>query len=67
MATLRLMVFNSDASLLSPCVEVDIEGLGFTPAEMDSSGSGSDAEDSLQGSSSDSGYARPHRRHARLL
>ncbi|XP_015675928.1 max dimerization protein 4 [Protobothrops mucrosquamatus] len=47
--------------------EVDIEGLGFTPAEMDSSGSGSDAEDSLQGSSSDSGYARPHRRHARLL
>ncbi|KAM3837052.1 max dimerization protein 4 [Vipera latastei] len=47
--------------------EVDIEGLGFTPAETDSSGSGSEAEDSLQGSSSDSGYARPHRRHARLL
>ncbi|XP_013921314.1 PREDICTED: max dimerization protein 4-like [Thamnophis sirtalis] len=48
--------------------EVDIEGLEFTPAEMDSSGSASEAEDSLQGSSSDSGYARPHRRsHARLL
>ncbi|XP_060538523.1 max dimerization protein 4-like isoform X1 [Pantherophis guttatus] len=48
--------------------EVDIEGLEFTPAEMDSSGSASDPEDSLQGSSSDSGYARPHRRsNARLL
>lgn len=48
--------------------EVDIEGLEFTPAEMDSSGSASEAEDSLQGSSSDSGYARPHRcSHARLL
>ncbi|XP_070607562.1 max dimerization protein 4 [Erythrolamprus reginae] len=48
--------------------EVDIEGLEFTPAEMDSSGSASDPEDSLQGSSSDSGYAWPHRRsNARLL
>ncbi|ETE71562.1 Max dimerization protein 4, partial [Ophiophagus hannah] len=48
--------------------EVDIEGLEFTPAETDSSGSASEAEDSLRGSSSDSGYARPHRRStARLL
>lgn len=49
--------------------EVDIEGIEFTPAEMDSSGSSSDAEDqySLQGSSSDTGYARSHRLSARLV
>ncbi|KAJ6661756.1 hypothetical protein lerEdw1_013278 [Lerista edwardsae] len=49
--------------------EVDIEGIEFTPAEMDSSGSASDAEDhySLQGSSSDSGYTHSHRLNARLL
>uniref|UniRef100_A0A8D2KTS9 MAX dimerization protein 4 n=1 Tax=Varanus komodoensis TaxID=61221 RepID=A0A8D2KTS9_VARKO len=41
--------------------EVDIEGIEFTPAEVDSSGSASDAEESLQGSSSDSGYAHSHR------
>ncbi|KAL8202329.1 UNVERIFIED_CONTAM: Max dimerization protein 4 [Gekko kuhli] len=49
--------------------EVDIEGIEFTPAEMDSSGSYSDAEDqySLQGSSSDTGYAHSHRLSARLV
>ncbi|XP_034994179.1 max dimerization protein 4 [Zootoca vivipara] len=47
--------------------EVDIEGMEFPPAEMDSSRSPSDAEDSLQGSSSDSGYAHSHRLNARLL
>ncbi|XP_066476501.1 max dimerization protein 4 isoform X2 [Tiliqua scincoides] len=49
--------------------EVDIEGIEFTPAEMDSSRSASDAEDhySLQGSSSDSGYVHSHRLNARLL
>ncbi|XP_015280400.1 PREDICTED: max dimerization protein 4 [Gekko japonicus] len=49
--------------------EVDIEGIEFTPAEMDSSGSYSDTEDqcSLQGSSSDTGYAPSHRLSARLV
>ncbi|XP_042314511.1 max dimerization protein 4 isoform X2 [Sceloporus undulatus] len=41
--------------------EVDIT------AEMDSSGSTSDAEDSFQGSSSDSGYTHTHRLNAKLL
>ncbi|KAJ7324495.1 hypothetical protein JRQ81_017515 [Phrynocephalus forsythii] len=47
--------------------EVDIEGIEFTPAEMDSSGSASDADDSLQGNSSDNGYPRSYRLNARLL
>ncbi|XP_054839019.1 max dimerization protein 4 isoform X1 [Eublepharis macularius] len=49
--------------------EVDIEGIEFTPAEMDSSGSSSDAEDhcSLQGSSSDTGYAHSYRLNGRLV
>ncbi|XP_006629211.1 max dimerization protein 4 isoform X1 [Lepisosteus oculatus] len=43
--------------------EVDIEGMEFTPGEMDSLGSVSDAEDpySLQGSSSDGSYTPSHR------
>ncbi|MBN3316333.1 MAD4 protein, partial [Atractosteus spatula] len=43
--------------------EVDIEGMEFTPGEMDSVGSVSDAEDpySLQGSSSDGSYTPSHR------
>lgn len=48
-------------------LEVDIEGIEFTPTEMDSSGSASDAEDSLQGNSSDNGYTCPYRLNARLL
>nr|XP_056704773.1 max dimerization protein 4 [Euleptes europaea] len=49
--------------------EVDIEGIEFPPAEMDSSGCSSDAEDhySLLSSSSDTGYALPHRLSARLV
>ncbi|XP_048358656.1 max dimerization protein 4 isoform X1 [Sphaerodactylus townsendi] len=49
--------------------EVDIEGIEFTPVEMDSSGSASDAEDpySLQGSSSDTDRARSHRLSTRLM
>ncbi|XP_053163860.1 max dimerization protein 4 [Hemicordylus capensis] len=49
--------------------EVDIEGIEFGSAEMDSSGNASDAEDqySLHGCSSDSGYSHPHRLNARLL
>ncbi|XP_072850936.1 max dimerization protein 4 [Pogona vitticeps] len=47
--------------------EVDIEGIEFTPTEMDSSGSASDAEDSLQSNSSDNGYTCSYRLNARLL
>ncbi|XP_061485777.1 max dimerization protein 4 [Rhineura floridana] len=47
--------------------EVDIEEIEFIPAEMDSSGGASDAEDSLQGSSSESGYTHSHRLNARLV
>ncbi|XP_030419069.1 max dimerization protein 4 isoform X3 [Gopherus evgoodei] len=48
--------------------EVDIEGMEFTPAEMDSIGSASDVEDhySLQSSSSDGGYTHSRRLNARL-
>ncbi|XP_074848447.1 max dimerization protein 4 isoform X3 [Carettochelys insculpta] len=48
--------------------EVDIEGMEFTPGEMDSIGSASDAEDhySLQSSSSDGGYTHSRRLNARL-
>ncbi|KAI1883593.1 hypothetical protein AGOR_G00233170 [Albula goreensis] len=43
--------------------EVDIEGMEFTPGEVDSVGSLSDGEDhySLQGSSSDGSYIHSHR------
>lgn len=49
--------------------EVDIEGIEFTPVEMDSSGSSSDAEEqySFQGSSSDTGHAPSHRLSPRLV
>ncbi|XP_067323030.1 max dimerization protein 4 isoform X2 [Anolis sagrei] len=47
--------------------EVDIEGIEFTAAGMDNSGSTSDAEDSFQGSSSDGGYTYSLRVNARLL
>ncbi|KAK2513245.1 Mxd4 [Columba guinea] len=48
--------------------EVDIEGMEFTPGEMDSIGSASDAEDhySLQSGSSDGGYTHSRRLNARL-
>ncbi|RLW09160.1 hypothetical protein DV515_00002998, partial [Chloebia gouldiae] len=48
--------------------EVDIEGMEFTPGEMDSVGSASDAEDhySLQSGSSDGGYTHSRRLNARL-
>ncbi|XP_037754151.1 max dimerization protein 4 isoform X3 [Caretta caretta] len=48
--------------------EVDIEGMEFTPGEMDSIGSASDVEDhySLQSSSSDGGYTHSRRLNARL-
>uniref|UniRef100_A0A7M4DZW1 MAX dimerization protein 4 n=1 Tax=Crocodylus porosus TaxID=8502 RepID=A0A7M4DZW1_CROPO len=48
--------------------EVDIEGMEFTPGEMDSIGSASDAEDhySLQSGSSDGGYTHSCRLNARL-
>ncbi|XP_069488225.1 max dimerization protein 4 [Ambystoma mexicanum] len=48
--------------------EVDIEGMEFTPGEMDSFGSISDVDDhySLQSGSSDGGYAHSHRLTARL-
>ncbi|XP_046772335.1 max dimerization protein 4 isoform X5 [Gallus gallus] len=48
--------------------EVDIEGMEFTPGEMDSIGSASDAEDhySLQSGSSDGGYSHSRRLNARL-
>uniref|UniRef100_A0A8D0LAB9 MAX dimerization protein 4 n=1 Tax=Sphenodon punctatus TaxID=8508 RepID=A0A8D0LAB9_SPHPU len=43
--------------------EVDIEGMEFTPGELDSLGSASDAEDhySLQSGSSDGGYTHSRR------
>uniref|UniRef100_A0A803SM21 MAX dimerization protein 4 n=1 Tax=Anolis carolinensis TaxID=28377 RepID=A0A803SM21_ANOCA len=47
--------------------EVDIEGIEFTAAGMDNSGSTSDAEDSFQGSSSDGGYTYSLRVNTRLL
>ncbi|NWH33950.1 MAD4 protein, partial [Chloropsis hardwickii] len=48
--------------------KVDIEGMEFTPGEMDSVGSASDAEDhySLQSGSSDGGYTHSRRLNARL-
>ncbi|XP_053560185.1 max dimerization protein 4 isoform X2 [Bombina bombina] len=48
--------------------EVDIEGMEFTPGEMDSIGSASDVEDhfSLQSGSSDSGYTHSLRLSSRL-
>ncbi|XP_053314174.1 max dimerization protein 4 isoform X1 [Spea bombifrons] len=48
--------------------EVDIEGMEFTPGEMDSIGSSSDVEDhySLQSGSSGSGYTHSLRLTARL-
>uniref|UniRef100_A0A8B9PEH4 MAX dimerization protein 4 n=1 Tax=Apteryx owenii TaxID=8824 RepID=A0A8B9PEH4_APTOW len=48
--------------------EVDIEGMEYTPGEMDSIGSASDAEDhySLQSGSSDGGYTHSRRLNARL-
>ncbi|XP_018418774.1 PREDICTED: max dimerization protein 4 [Nanorana parkeri] len=49
--------------------EVDIEGMEFTPGEMDSIGSTSDVDDhySLQSSSSDSGYTHSLRLNSSLL
>ncbi|XP_071982302.1 max dimerization protein 4 [Engystomops pustulosus] len=49
--------------------EVDIEGMEFTPGEMDSIGSASDVDDhySLQSSSSDSGYTHSLRLNSSLL
>ncbi|KAM9331204.1 max dimerization protein 4 [Gastrophryne carolinensis] len=49
--------------------EVDIEGMEFTPGEMDSIGSASDLDDhySLQSSSSDSGYTHSLRLNSSLL
>lgn len=54
--------------LLMFSLEVDIEGMEFTPGEMDSIGSASDAEDhySLQSGSSDGGYTHSRRLNARL-
>lgn len=54
--------------LLVFSLEVDIEGMEFTPGEMDSIGSASDAEDhySLQSGSSDGGYTHSRRLNARL-
>ena len=54
--------------LLMFSLEVDIEGMEFTPGEMDSIGSASDAEDhySLQSGSSDGGYSHSRRLNARL-
>lgn len=61
------------AAFLKTCLlvfslEVDIEGMEFTPGEMDSIGSASDAEDhySLQSGSSDGGYTHSRRLNARL-
>lgn len=57
---------NSSTSDLPVCViaEVDIEGMEFTPEEMDSMGSLSDGEDhySLQSSSSDGSYTHSSHR-----
>lgn len=49
--------------------EVDIEGMEFTPGEVDSIGSASDVDDhySLQSSSSDSGYTHSLRLNSSLL
>ncbi|XP_063780780.1 max dimerization protein 4 isoform X2 [Pseudophryne corroboree] len=49
--------------------EVDIEGMEFTPGEMDSIGSASDVDDhySLQSGSSDSGYTHSLRLNSALL
>ncbi|POI30239.1 hypothetical protein CIB84_006010 [Bambusicola thoracicus] len=58
----------SESVLLMFSLEVDIEGMEFTPGEMDSIGSASDAEDhySLQSGSSDGGYSHSRRLNARL-
>lgn len=52
-----------------PSIEVDIEGMEFTPGEVDSIGSASDVDDhySLQSSSSDSGYTHSLRLNSSLL
>ncbi|KAH0624403.1 hypothetical protein JD844_031812 [Phrynosoma platyrhinos] len=52
---------------LGSTVSTDSEQEVDITAEMDSSGSTSDAEDSFQGSSSDSGYTHSHRLKAKLL
>lgn len=53
---------------LSSHIEVDVEGMEFTPGEMDSVGSASDADDhySLGSGSSDSSYSHSRRLSGRL-